>query len=367
MSLKTVSGFMVLFLLGIGFIFPIQSANAQSNPACPDRTLPIQIGDQAVLVFESGIRIDYQGGIDYQEGMTSESDWINHRSLFRITGDPTCSDGFWIWEIDWQGRRAWIPGGNGAYFWIISLESWVSQADDICPDNSAPVQSGSQATITNVNGIQAVYGEDVTNLIPYGSTIEITNDPLCVSGIRMWEITWMGEPWIIHEGNSTESWIQPYTETRDFSNATYNLPCEGRDLNGCYHGAEPRLAKVIFINGINNTVNDSEVGRIMVDGFFPASIPVMGIYNGGLTSNFGNTRILSAATRNLRDYLIEYGCEVTLVGHSQGGAIIADATRNLSSECLDVLKIVTFGSPAVEFPDIENISHCSFAMDIVTL
>lgn len=93
----------------------------------------------------------------------------------------------------------------------------------------------------------------------------------------------------------------------------------------------------------------------------------MGIFNDGISANQGYTdTVRSAATRNLRDYLLEYGCFVTLIGHSQGGAVIADALRATNGDCQDLVIVRTFGSPAVNWPqNVNNAVHCYFMLDAV--
>jgi hypothetical protein len=93
---------------------------------------------------------------------------------------------------------------------------------------------------------------------------------------------------------------------------------------------------------------------------------VMGLYNDGITGNSGVT-LFADVTRNLYHYLSENGCSVVLVGHSQGGAVIADAISGLPRNCQEQLTIRTFGSPAINWPNATTrVVHCAFALDGIT-
>jgi len=144
--------------------------------------------------------------------------------------------------------------------------------------------------------------------------------------------------------------------------------CSEPPIDGCITGVPPSEASVIFVNGIGNSLPDHESSREnLIDPLFSGG--VMGIYNGGLVANWGNAEISSSATDTLTLFLALTTHPVILVGHSQGGAVIAEALQALEGASrLNNVTVYTFGSPARNYPGNPDLHHhCTFAGDPVTI
>ncbi|GAB5492001.1 MAG: hypothetical protein Phog2KO_22160 [Phototrophicaceae bacterium] len=135
--------------------------------------------------------------------------------------------------------------------------------------------------------------------------------------------------------------------------------------DGCITGASPDIAQVIFINGIRTSLSAHIGNRLVVERINLG--PVMGIYNGGLSNNVFNTSYLSDATNTLINYLTNTTHPITIIAHSQGGAVVSDALQALEGTSrFNNITIYTFGSPATEFPDRDGDRHCAFSDDRVS-
>jgi hypothetical protein len=139
--------------------------------------------------------------------------------------------------------------------------------------------------------------------------------------------------------------------------------CSVQVQDGCITGGTvPSQADVIFINGINNSVIDHLNSASLVDQ--ATGDKTLGIYNDWLT-DIGSVEN-SAPTDTLVLLLTSTDQAITLIGHSQGAAIIAEALRRVAvtnPDRLNNLTVYTFGSPVRFWPQNPEYRHCGFDND----
>lgn len=141
--------------------------------------------------------------------------------------------------------------------------------------------------------------------------------------------------------------------------------CGGQGQDGCITGVAPSRANVVFINGIQNSLASHLRSLSLVREITDNN--AMGIYNQGLIRNLGSVEN-ATSTQTLSLYLALTDHPITLIGHSQGGAIIANALRPLEGNPrLNNVRVYTFGSPAENYPSGPTYRHCTFENDRVTL
>ena len=136
--------------------------------------------------------------------------------------------------------------------------------------------------------------------------------------------------------------------------------CEEQEIDGCLTGVLPDQAQTIFINGILNPLESHMISLGLVDERLHG---VMGIFNrrGHLDVTYTDS------TNTLINFLTNTSHSVTLIGHSQGGAIIAEALQALAGTGrLNNITVYTFGSPATNYPQGPDYRHCSFVNDPIT-
>ena len=168
---------------------------------------------------------------------------------------------------------------------------------------------------------------------------------------------------ILFNSNSEKSEIA-------IAQSTTPVECNNSAVDGCITGDNPEIAEVIFINGIANDVVSHNTARgMLVNSNFFGNKPVMGIYNGGIRSNW-LLPIIGEADDTLIWFLSAYPTRnVILIGHSEGGMVIADALDQLSQMNPSIVNnritVYTLGSPRRYFPAGPTYRACRARFDPV--
>lgn len=215
-----------------------------------------------------------------------------------------------------------------------------------------------------------------------GDEVILLDGPSCADGYRWWQI---GPGRYIADGVADSPWLETVNSAQvnpgDYDlepapDAGASAQIEGEHSyvrcenvlwpdDGCITGADPEDANVIFVNGIDTSGPVHNGGRTAVADVIGGT--VMGIYNRGISANgiffVSEAEAYATLVRYLRDYPDR---DITLVGHSQGGMIIAEALQTIVSENLGTLghiTLYTFGSPATNYPRTRSALHVTFWND----
>lgn len=111
---------------------------------------------------------------------------------FMIIGGPTCADGYWWWEVDYQGQNGWTVQGDGSDLWIGELSQTDSQDSDE-PETEAPPSESDSFTVIVPNPIgenmvrvcttiSPNFWESLIQQVPYICTL--TNPDEITSSLR---------------------------------------------------------------------------------------------------------------------------------------------------------------------------------------
>ena len=227
------------------------------------------------------------------------------------------------------------------------------------------------ATNQFLDDADLAYNENLLSLNGCGFTVNIdaTGYPACSVVLNMYgannysKTHWLEETFNGRTACATSG-------NPDGDDFTF-IPCSRHsNLDGCVNtnpGVSLQDADVVLINGVRNTSDSNDSSRMLVETELPGD--VAGIYNGGLLQNSGNTEVFSNAAQTLINFLISTSHPVTLIGHSQGGIVIADALQYVASSQpsrLSNITVYTFGSPALNYPSGPHYKHCTFYYDPTT-
>lgn len=147
--MKYVAQLVTLVLLGAGLIFPAQSSLAQDSnsscgsfcgdgvcsfaetsatcpadcgvllveadqqPGCYAHVEPIGIGERGQVKPGFFNRIRSGAGLSHDQIGSARSG-----VSFDVVGGPVCADGYWWWQIDYQGTVGWTAEGTSQGNWI---------------------------------------------------------------------------------------------------------------------------------------------------------------------------------------------------------------------------------------------------------
>lgn len=142
-----------------------QSGSDNGN-SCAGSALPLSVGDTAQVNPS-----DTSNNLRRNPHLSSS--WlakIPGGDQFTIIGGPTCADGYWWWEVDYQGQNGWTAQGDGNDIWIGELDQLDSQDSDET-ENNEPGEKINPQQDTNVE--PPLVQEDGNSHPPEGSTENI--------------------------------------------------------------------------------------------------------------------------------------------------------------------------------------------------
>jgi len=317
---------------------------------------------------------------------------------YPIVGGP--SNGWY--QISYNGGTGWVSGGSAYVSVTLNQASpgnttqtttptggsnngntviWASTTE--CPTTSTNLWNGAQvqvngARVTSINlRAEPNLGGRVITQIPAGTMLTVADGPVCGNTWLWWRTSYAGHSGYVGEVNNEghynivaiEQPTNPAAQDVAVASPRFSRCTTNSYPDGCITGADPQNAQVIYVNGINTNGDTHSATRGLVQSYFGG--PTMGIYNGGISDNLGlvsSGQAYATLVRYLRAYPNTY---IILVGHSQGGAIIAEALQTIAGENpsrIDsrLMSVYTFGSPARSYPNGPRYLHVSFADDAVT-
>lgn len=206
-----------------------------------------------------------------------------------ITAGPSCNGRFVWWQTSYSGQTGWIAEVNGSNNYNL-IPASTQTTNSRNQSNTTTTNSNTTTASVSVcssdfgltSGISAMISTDppmrnnlrsgagTTNAlllqIPAGGEIDIISGPRCAEGFVWWQVTYNGQTGWTVEGDDGVAWVvraSGGTTSIITTSGTYLQHCWDDPRDGCYHGAHPSEAKVIFVNGIMNTVESSEISRIL--------------------------------------------------------------------------------------------------------
>lgn len=195
-----------------------------------------------------------------------------------------------------------------------------------------------------------------------------------------------GTAWVctIHTGIDDAVFVQ---ET-EYSDYLCNETHIGAD--GVLTGVPPEQASLIFVNGIQTDYEDHRRALGEIRDHFGQS-DVAGVYNEtdaldldviqavqdilqGITGEriraFGRNIAVSVLVREVKDHFDRSENNLTLVGHSQGTAILSAALHVLAHDAdfghLTNLRVYTFANVAIRYPSGPTYRHCIHRGDTIS-
>lgn len=101
------------------------NGGSSRNNSCPHHVEPVYAGGQGQVTPGYGNRIRSGAGLNYQEiGIARPG------VTFDVLSGPVCADGFWWWQIEYQGTTGWTVEGDNSDYWIENA-SYNNQNDTI--------------------------------------------------------------------------------------------------------------------------------------------------------------------------------------------------------------------------------------------
>ncbi len=131
--------------------------------------------------------------------------------IFTIIGGPSCYDGMYWWQVNYNGTMGWTPEGSkyGVYWtepvttscMYVPSRLVIGQLGRVLPGlpnvlRSQPNRGVGSAFIAN---------------IPAGSIFTVLNGPSCSNGILWWQVNYNGLIGWTGEGQGNQYWLEPYS------------------------------------------------------------------------------------------------------------------------------------------------------------
>ena len=131
--------------------------------------------------------------------------------VFTVIGGPSCFDGMYWWQVNYNGLIGWTPeGSNTGVYWTEPITN--STGCMTVPSRLVPGQYGRVTPgLPNVLRTQPHQGAGsafITNIYA-GSIFYVITGPICSNGITWWQVNYNGMTGWTGEGQGNQYWTQP--------------------------------------------------------------------------------------------------------------------------------------------------------------
>jgi LysM repeat protein len=126
--------------------------------------------------------------------------------LFSVLAGPQCADGYYWWQVNYNGVIGWTAEGQGSTYW---LEPQVSctLTPRLQAGRTGRVTPGEPNTLRSLPGTGST--SVVVGQIPGGGLFRVIQGPQCVEGLYWWQVTYNGVTGWTGEGQGSTYWTEP--------------------------------------------------------------------------------------------------------------------------------------------------------------
>ena len=128
--------------------------------------------------------------------------------VFSVLAGPQCADGYYWWQVSYEGVTGWTAEGQGSTYWLEPVTTCapaprlaVGVQGRVLPGTSNALRS-----LPNRGSTSVVIGE-----IPGGGVFSVLAGPQCADGHNWWQVNYNGVIGWTAEGQGSTYWVEPQT------------------------------------------------------------------------------------------------------------------------------------------------------------
>jgi hypothetical protein len=130
--------------------------------------------------------------------------------VFNIISGPQCADGYYWWQVNYNGVIGWTAEGQDSTYWI---EPMTTNNCSLTPRLSIGSQGRVITTTPSTLLNQPGSGSSFIGQIPSAGVFTVLAGPQCTENSYWWQVNYNGVIGWTVEGQNMTYWIEPVTTT----------------------------------------------------------------------------------------------------------------------------------------------------------
>jgi LysM repeat protein len=126
-------------------------------------------------------------------------------NLINVLAGPTCADGYYWWQVNYNGSIGWTAEGQGSTYWIEPQTTTCTPAPRLAINAQGRVVATSVA-LRNQPGTS--WPSVVIGQMPLGSVFTVLGGPTCANGYYWWQVNYNGVTAWAAEGDVGGYWLE---------------------------------------------------------------------------------------------------------------------------------------------------------------
>jgi LysM repeat protein len=131
-------------------------------------------------------------------------------NLINVLAGPTCADGYYWWQVNYNGTIGWTAEGQGSTYWLEPVTTTS------CPLTPRLTIGGQGRVITTTPSIlfsQPASTSTVLGQIPSTGVFIVLAGPQCAENNYWWQVNYNGTIGWTSEGQNMTYWLESVTTT----------------------------------------------------------------------------------------------------------------------------------------------------------
>lgn len=131
--------------------------------------------------------------------------------VFSVLSGPTCADGYYWWQVNYNGTIGWTAEGQGSTYW---LEPQGPVSCTLAPRLTVGTQGRVVATSVALRSQPGTsWPSVVIGQMPLGGVFSVLAGPTCANGYYWWQVNYNGVTGWTAEGDVGGYWLEPQGST----------------------------------------------------------------------------------------------------------------------------------------------------------
>jgi LysM repeat protein len=145
--------------------------------------------------------------------------------VFNIISGPQCADGYYWWQVNYNGVIGWTAEGQDSTYWI---EPMTTNNCSLTPRLSIGSQGRVITTTPSTLLNQPGSGSSFIGQIPNAGVFTVLAGPQCTENNYWWQVNYNGVIGWTVEGQNMTYWIEPVTTTNCSLTPRLSIGSQGR-------------------------------------------------------------------------------------------------------------------------------------------
>ena len=130
---------------------------------------------------------------------------------FVVIAGPQCNEGFYWWQVNYNGLIGWTPEGQNSIYWLEPLTTATPDCPGVPPAIMAIGQTGvvTPGDPNILRSAPAKVSSNIIGQIPAGGTFIVLSGPQCADGLRFWQVNYNGRIGWTADGQGSIYWLMP--------------------------------------------------------------------------------------------------------------------------------------------------------------